>query len=174
MMAKWQSALGEYRRRSLGRAEPGRLPVLFVLCSEDLAAASLASACDPTMVLQTLGGAKNPRDEATRATLQHAVRNAGVRHVVVCGHEGCKGIEGLDGDPRKSSQTALVAQCRALVADPQIGALLREHRVRVTSLWFDEPEGDVFHCSPDGDRVELMSDREFAQRLGLDTERGEP
>ncbi|MEO5730068.1 MAG: carbonic anhydrase, partial [Byssovorax sp.] len=92
-MARWHDALRAHRRRPLTGAPDNELSnVMFVLCSESHAAAELVAAFEPALVLQLFGGARTPSDAATRATIAYAVRDRGVRHVVVCGHEGCLAV----------------------------------------------------------------------------------
>lgn len=167
-MARWHEALRSYRRIPL-EGDPANEPssVMFVLCSENYAAAALVAACEPALVLQTLGGARDPADESTRATFEHAIVKRGVRHVVVCGHQACEAVASGGTDSRCATQAAVVSQCFRLREDPCIGPLLRTHRVALRPLWFDVPEGDIFVCNFEDARVALMGEDDFGRMLAL-------
>lgn len=167
-MDRWYDALRIYRHFSLEKAtarEPR--PLMFVLCSENYAAAALVAGCEPALVLQMPGGAQNPADGTTRATFDYAIREQGVRNVVVCGHQGCRMVEPQGLDPRRATQAAVVSQCVALREDKHIGPLLSEHHVVLQPVWFDVREGDVFRCNFENERVELMSDDDLAKAFRL-------
>lgn len=160
-MMPWQDALKTYRRRSI--EERGGGPArraMFVLCSEDHAAAALVAACAPVVTLQTLGGALAPLDAAARATFEHALVREGVRHIVVCGHDGCA-AHGAAGDGAADVR----AQCRSIVGDPRVGELVRAHRVKVRALLLDEAEGDLYACDVETGRRSLLDDDDFARLL---------
>lgn len=173
-MARWQDALRGYRRIPL-EGDPPNEPsrVMFVLCSENYAAAALAAACEPGIVLQTLGGARDPADETTRATFEYAIVKAGIRHVVVCGHQGCEAVAPKAQESRRASQAAVVSQCMRLREDAYIGPLLRTHRVALRPLWFDAPEGDIFLCNVEDAGVVPMDDEDFGKMLALFAQREE-
>ena len=143
---------------------------MFVLCSENYAAAAVVAACEPAIVLQTLGGARDPSDVSTRATFEYALRRKGVRRIVVCGHLACQAVA-LEpplrqrADARTTTQADVVAQCRKLRQDARIGALLREHRVTLQAIWFDDREGDVYACDIEGRTATLMSDEDFGRLI---------
>lgn len=159
---RWQAALREYRRSSVEGDMDARAPVMFVLCAECGPAGRLVAALDPAAVLQTFGGVENPEDPAIRATIEYAVRQQGVRSILVCGHTGCR----ARAEPtREESRAAVVAQCRRLRDDRTIGALLQAHRVVVQPVLFDEAEGDVFLCSYESDRLTLLDDEAFGRLL---------
>jgi carbonic anhydrase len=165
-MSRWRDSLRAYRRRSLegdGAKEPG--DVMFVLCSENAAAAPLVAACEPAIVLQTFGGARTPADTTTRATIEYAVKQKGVRHIVVCGHEGCHAVRPRGASARAATQADAAAQAADLRRDQQIGALLRAHGVMVRALWLDEAEGDIYACDIEGRPPSLMDDEDFARML---------
>lgn len=149
------------------RIDAERSNAMFVLCSENHAAAALAAACEPALVLQTLGGARDPGDQSTRATIEYAIVAKGARHLVVCGHQGCEAVASEGQDSRYATQAALVSQCLRLREDPCIGPLLRAHRVAMRPLWFDAPEGNIFMCSLEDARVTPMGDDDFAEMLAL-------
>jgi hypothetical protein len=166
-MVAWREALRTYRRRSLESGPRAGRPLMFVLCSEDHAAAAFLAACEPAIVLQTFGGAGAAVDSATRATFEAAVRLRGVRHVVVCGHSGCRAVTVDAGvDPRMAAQAETVAQCRRLWRDPAVGAVLRDHGVTMRAIWFDEDEGDIFSCDMEGRSPTLVSDGDFVELMG--------
>ena len=96
--------------------------VMFVLCSEDYGASELVHACEPAIVLQTLGGAHDPTEPSTRATFAYAIEANAVRRVVVCGHPGCSLAQEGDKDRLGQAVSNVTAQCRALRADAFIGA----------------------------------------------------
>jgi len=165
-MAAWHEALRTYRRRSVTDLHDETSNVMFVLCSENHAAAAVVAACEPAIVLQTFGGARDPADASTRATFEYAVRLKGVRKVIVCGHLGCKAVA-LDGgaDARTKTQADVVAQCRRLRQDAYIGALLRDHGVTLHAIWFDDREGDIYTCDIEGRHATLLSDEDFGRLI---------
>ena len=163
-MLRWKEALRAYRRRSLeGHERDETRPVMFVVCSEDHDGSELVAACAPAMVLQTLGGVRTPSDASIRATFEHAVREKGVGHVIVCGHEGCSAFGPQASSEKVQLETA--AQCRSLGEDAHIGPLLREAGVKIRALWFDAPEGDVYACDVEGKPPALIDDEELARTL---------
>ena len=168
-MTGWHDALRHYRRIPLegGLAKNPRR-VMFVLCSESYAAAAVAAACEPALVHQAFGGARNPGDEATRATFEYAILKKGVRDVVVCGHDGCQAVTTHGADSRRATRSAVVSQCVGLREDEHIGPLLREHRVALRPIWFDAPEGDIFLCNLENEAVKLMGDDDFATMIGAE------
>lgn len=159
-------AIRRYRRRSLEDVAPEPLRAMFVLCSEAGAAAELVVGLRPALVLQALGGLRVPVEPGVRETFQHALVRAGVRVVFLCGHAGSAAAPIREGG-RGSSPASLAETARALVADATLGPLLREHRVAVRALWFDEPEGDVYACGIDGEPPRLLSDRDLQELLAL-------
>lgn len=108
---------------------------LFVLCPEDVASSEVVAACRPAVTLQSLGGLSHISSSSTRGTFEYAVRIAGVRRVVVCGHAGCDALSAL---------TAAFTQCRRMELDSVIGALVRAHRVLMRALWFDTSD-ELYH-----------------------------
>ncbi len=173
-MARWQDAhRGDRSIPFDGDPASERSNVMFVLCSENHAAAALAAACEPALVLQILGGARDPADESTRATVEYAIVEKGVRHVVVCGHQGCEAVASEGQDSRYATQAAVFSQCLRLREDPCVGRLLRAHRVAMRPLWFDAPEGNIFTCSLEDARVSPMSDNDFAKMLAVFAKREE-
>ena len=165
-MTPWHEALRAYRRRSLERKPYEASDVMFVLCSENHAASAVVAAWEPAIVLQTFGGARDPSDASTRATFEHAVRQHGVRRVIVCGHLGCKaGALDRGADARMATQADVVAQCRRLRQDARIGPLLSNNGVTLHAMWFDDHEGDVYNCDIEGRAATLVSDDEFRRLL---------
>ncbi len=165
-MPPWHDALQNYRRRSLQPATDAASDVMFVLCSENYAAAAVVAACEPAMVLQTFGAARDPADAAVRATFEYALRVKRVRKIVFCGHLGCQAVA-FDGDVDRLTATRaeVVAQCRKLRQDPHLGPLLRDRGVTLRIIWFDDREGDVFACDAEGKKAMLMSDDDFERLL---------
>lgn len=147
-MSEWQEALRRYRRRSIHPSSADAAGMMFILCSEDAAAAGLVAACEPALVLQAFGGVRDPSCPSTRATIEYAIRIAGVRKLILCAHQGC----------RASPCPESMEQCRALQKDPIIGALLKEHGVKLRALWFDPQDGDVYECSDERRRTWLADD----------------
>ena len=115
----------------------GQDPVMLVLCSENYAAASLVARCEPAIVFQSLGGARDPTDQAMRATFAYAIMNHRVHDVVVCGHEGCHATARWELDSERPPYAVVVSQCVALRRDDYIGSLLRDHDIALHATWFD-------------------------------------
>lgn len=163
-MAPWHEALRTDRRRSFRCDRHETSDVMFVLCSENYAASAVLAACEPAIVLQTFGGARDPSEAATRATFEYAVRSNAVRRVIVCGHLACQAVA-LDkgANARTATQADVVAQCRSLRQDSRIGALLRDHGVTLQAIWFDDREGDVYACDIEGRSATLMSDEDVGR-----------
>lgn len=163
-MAAWNDALRRYRRRSL---EPFALDdarrTMFVLCSEDAAGAALVAECNPGLVLQTLGAAREPACPSVRSAFEYAVRTLSIRHVFVCGHAGCAAA----ANEGAKARTMAARQCEGLLSDPVIGALLRAAHIRPRALWFDGCEGDVYACGVEGDGATLLSDEDLGRILQL-------
>lgn len=63
-------------------------------------------------------------------------------------------------DPRTATQADVVDQCMGLRRDEHIGALIRAHGVTMHGLWFDFPDGDVFACHLEEERMEVMDDED--------------
>jgi len=165
-MSRWQEALRVYRRRPMEGAsmeEPSN--VMFVLCSESHAAAAVVAACEPAMVLQILGGASSPLGSSAIATIEYAVKSRGVRHLVVCGHDGCRAGSASGRGDRAAMQAETARQCLDLGRDSHLAPLLRSHGVTLRALWFDEAEGDVYLCDVEGRSATLLDDRDFARML---------
>lgn len=127
--------------------------VMVVLCSEDYAAAALLASCDPAVVLQTLGGARDPADTSTRSTFDYGFALKQVRRVIVCGHVGCKARPVEEGGDARAH---VLAQCRGLLRDPHIGALLRDHRALLQGVWFDGRDGHMHACDIERGASTLM------------------
>lgn len=162
-MAPWHEALRTFRRRSL-QDNHETSDVMFVLCSENHAAAAVLASLEPAIVLQTFGGARAPSEASTRSAFEYAIGLKGVRRVVVCGHLGCQAVALDDGaDARTATQADVVAQCRRLRQDARIGGLLADHRVSLHAIWFDAREGDVYACDIEGRAATLMSDEDFGR-----------
>ena len=121
---------------------------MFVTCSESLACAELLAAFPSAYVLQRLPRGENGLDSPSRATYEYGVLGRGVRHIVFCGHGGCWG----DGGEltAEASQALVVERCHALHADERIGPMLRDERVTLQPLWFDEHEHQLYAFDVDG------------------------
>lgn len=151
-MSRWHDALRAYRRSEL-RPSP---ELVFVLCAEDHHGAALAAACGAAVVLQ--GDPKS--DGWMRRMLDRAIRR-GARRIVVCGHDHCDGTPDDVGGAR-----ATLGRAARLRTDPELGELIRAHRVAVVPIYLHAEEGDVYLCDPEG-RSKLLSDVGFAQVVGL-------
>jgi len=158
--ARWQLALRAHREAHHERLDRDHARLMFVACSESAAAASLLAAFPTAYVQQTFTGLPRDLDTATRATLEYGVLVQGVLHVVVCGHESCRG----DGDAPtpEASQAALVVRCRALVDDAHTGPILRRARVTIRALWFEEASHDIYACDFEGRPASCMEDVDLA------------
>ena len=157
--ARWQLAL-----RALREAHPDRLVrdhtrLMFVACSESAATESLLAAFPTAYVLQTLAGGPLDLDSGARATLEYGAICQGVRHIVVCGHDSCRGDD--HARTPEASQALLVARSRALVEDPLLGPMLRRARVTIRALWFDEVSSELYACDFEGRASKLMQDAEL-------------
>jgi hypothetical protein len=140
--ARWQIALRAHREAHGVPADRDHTRLMFVACSESAAATSLLATFPTAYVLQTIMGLPLDLDTGARATLEYGVVAQGVLHVVVCGHQRCRG----DGDAQtaEASQAVLAARCRALVGDAQLGPILRRAHVTMRALWFEEASRDVY------------------------------
>ena len=133
---------------------------MLVACSESIASAGLLTAFPSAYVLQTLAHGPEALDAASRATVVYGVLESGVRHVVVCGHGGCGGD---DGAPTPEvSQARVVARCRAMQADQQLGPVLRRAHVSMQALWLDDASGDVYQCDFEGRPARRLEDQHLA------------
>ena len=120
--------------------------LLVVVCSENYAAATLTEAC---MTLQGPCEMLLSPTASTRATFEYAVRSLGVRAVLVCGHEGCRGAA--------AERSRFLARCAAVREDAQLGKLLREHDVTLEALWFAGGGRGIFRCRLDDDRIDRVT-----------------
>lgn len=137
-MKDWNHSARRYPRGLFIRDEGSKADrTMFVLCSKDTGATMLAASCDPSIVLQTLGGAEDVASLSVRGTFEYALRLVGVNRVIVCGHAGCGAERAAD---------AAIRQCRRLASDSVIGRLLRDYGVSARALWFDA-KGDVCTCA---------------------------
>lgn len=156
--ALWQVALRAHRVANSGSRDHTRL--MFVVCSESAASTELLAAFPTAYALQTLTQVSPDLDAAACATLEYGALGHGVRHVVVCGHHGCRG-DGKALAP-ESSQALVVARCRALQEEAHTGPVLRRARVTMRALWFDESSHDVYACDFEGRPAKIMGDSELA------------
>jgi len=141
-------------------AEKPPLRVMFILCSEDYFGAGLIARCDAAIVLQTPGGAAAASESQARATIEYAVLQERVRHVVVLAHRGCRFCGAL---PEEAREQAL-AQWQSLTNDAFSQSLFRDHRVHVRLLWVDATSGEVFTFCADEPRLDRM-DRADVDRM---------
>ena len=154
--ARWQLALHAHREAHPERLVPDHTRLMFVVCSESTAAASVLAAFSTAYALQTLTGVSHDLDIAASATLEYGILARGVRHIVICGHDSCRG----DGDARtpEASQAVLVARCRALVDDAHMGRILRSAYVTVRALWFEQASHEIYACDFEGRPARCMDD----------------
>lgn len=140
---------------------------MFVVCSESAASSELAAAFPTACVLQTFADLVRPPDAEACAAIEYAIVFAGARHLVVCGHDGCRAT----GDAARpvTGQAHLLARCRALRAE--MGPLLRRARVTMHALWLDEVSRDVFRCDLDGHPAERISVQALAAMVSSSDER---
>ena len=142
-------------------AENSPLPAMFILCSEDYFGAGLIARCDAAIVLQTPGGAAAASESQVRATIEYAVLQERVRHVVVLAHRGCRFCGAL---PKEAREHALV-QWQSLTNDAFSQSLFRDHGIHVRLLWVDATSGDVCAFRADQERLEPMGRGDFDRML---------
>ena len=133
---------------------------MLVACSESVASTELLVAFPSAYVLQTLAHRPEELDTASRATLAYGVLASGVRHVVVCGHGGCRGDD--CAPTPEASQALVVARCRAMQADEQHGPVLRRAHVSMQALWIDDASHDLHVCDFEGRPARLLDDDDLA------------
>ena len=133
---------------------------MFVACPESVASAELLAAFPSAYVLQTLARRPGEFDAASSATVEYGVLASGVRHVVVCGHANCWGEDGARTP--EASQALVVARCRAMQADEQLGPTLRRAQVTLRALWFDDASHDVYVCDFEGLPSRRLQDGDLA------------
>ena len=158
--ARGQIALRAHREAHPDPLDRDHARLMFVACSESVAAASLLAAFSTAYVLQTLAGLPHDLDIAASATIEYGVLAQGVRHILVCGHDSCRG----DGDARtpEASQAVLVARCRSLVYGAHTGPILRRAHVTMRALWFEEASHDIYACDFEGRPAKNMADVDLA------------
>jgi carbonic anhydrase len=142
-------------------AEKSPLRAMFILCSEDYFGASLIARCDAAIVLQTPGGGAAASESQSRATIEYAVLQKRVRHVVVLAHRGCRFCGAL---PEGAREQAL-SQWAALTNDAFSQSLFREHRVHLRLLWVDATSGGICAFRADEPRLEPMGRGDFDRLL---------
>lgn len=141
-------------------------PLLVVTCAESRVVEQLRQHLPVASVLQNLGGVmprtgRSVRVQADAATVDAALEQCGVRHVVCVGHLGCRVAEGsgrVIGPP--ANETAAEARRRQRLAVEhhvftqlqRVRAYLRQRdaspTVRLTGLWVDERTGHVHAFDP--------------------------
>ena len=142
-------------------AEKSPLRAMFILCSEDYLGAGLIARCDAAIVLQTPGGAAAASESQVRATIEYAVLQERVRHVVVLAHRGGRFCGAL---PEGAREQAL-SQWQSLTNDAFSQSLFRDHRVHVRLLWLDATSGEVCAFRADEPRLEPMGRCDFDRML---------
>ncbi len=156
---QWQRVLRAYRKVRHGRVHPEHAKLMFVACSESAASTALIGAFPTAYVLQNMAGAPRELDALTRMTLEYGVLGQGVRHIVVCGHDGCRGCD--RNSELKESRDWAIERCHAMEADENVGEMLRRAGVTMQTLWLDEHSQDVHAFSLNGLRTERMSEAEL-------------
>lgn len=142
------------------RAENSPLRAMFILCSEDYFGAGLIARSDAAIVLQTPGGAAAASESQARATIEYAVLQERVSHVIVLAHRGCRLCGALPAGAREQA----LAQWQSLTNDAFSQSLFRDHSVHVRLLWVDGTSGEVFAFHPDEPCLDRM-DRGDVDRM---------
>ena len=142
-------------------AENSPLRAMFILCSEDYFGAGLIARCDAPIVLQTPGGAAAASESQARATIEYAVLQERVRHVVVVAHRGCRFCGALPAGAREQA----LGQWQSLANDAFSRSLFRDHNVHVRLLWVDATSGEVFAFHADEPRLDRMDRGDFDRML---------
>ena len=113
---------------------------LFITCSDSRIDPNLITATDPgdIFVCRNAGNIIPPHSAQTNgmaASIEYAVTALEVRHIIVCGHNGCgamKGVldpEGLEGLPQVRDWLAFAA---AAAVKDKTGALSAEEQLKLT------------------------------------------
>lgn len=141
-------------------------PLLVVACAESRVVEQLRQHLPVASVLQNIGGvmprtARSPRVQGDVATIEEALEQQGVRHVVCVGHLGCRVADGSgrfgrpapaesDGDLRSRQLRAV--EHHVFTQLQRVRAYLRQRpsapTVRLTGLWVDERTGHVHAFDP--------------------------
>lgn len=131
---------------------PNRAPrrVLFILCCDDYLGAALIAPWDAAMVLQTPGGDADTREPHSRATLEYAVLQARVRHVIVLAHQGCQWSGNVG---RENAEEKALTRWQTLMNDAFSQSLFQEHQVELRLLWTDMTSGQISQFRPDEKRL---------------------
>ena len=141
---------------------------MFILCSDDFVGAGLIAECRASIVLQTPGGAAAASEPQARATIEYAVLQERVRHVVVLAHQGCRSIRGaLPEGPREQA----LAQWQSLANDDFSRLLFHAHGVDVRMLWVDATSGEVCHWRAEERRLAPMGRGDLQRMLASIEER---
>jgi hypothetical protein len=151
--------LRAHREALPARFDQDHSRLMFVACSESAASAALIAAFPTAYVLQTLASPAHGLDVARRETLEHGVLGNGVRHIVVCGHDRCRGSHDRT---HAASQAWVVEQCRGLQVDERVGRMLRRAGVTMRALWLDEVSHDLYVCSFEGLPARVMEEADLA------------
>ena len=149
---------------SSGVVAPLPGPLLIVACAESRVVEQLRQHLPVASVLQNLGGimprsGRAARVQADAATVDAAIEDSGIRHVVCVGHLGCRIADsagrvaratGADGDARRQQQRAV--EHHVFTQLQRVRAYLRQREVapttRLTGLWVDERTGHVHAFDP--------------------------
>lgn len=123
--------------------------VMFILCSDDYLGAALIAPWDAAMVLQTPDGDADSRELLSRATLEYAVIQEKLRHIIVLAHQGCH--TAVNDGQDKALEKALV-RWQTLKNDTFSQSLFQAHRVELRLLWTDMMSGQVSEFRPDEKR----------------------
>jgi carbonic anhydrase len=154
--------------------------VLLVTCAESRLVEQLRTQLPTACVLQNLGGVlprspRAPRAATDVATIDAAIDDLGVRHVVCVGHLGCHVTQapGRYGHERHSHQgDARARDTRAI--EHHVFTQLQHFRtylrqrgthpaVRLSGLWIEEETGHVFAFDPSVRRFAPLRDFDLAR-----------
>jgi len=151
---------------SAAAAAPLPGPLLIVACAESRVVEQLRQHLPVASVLQNLGGVmprtgRAARVQADAATVDDALEQMGVRHVVCVGHLGCRIADAAVRSGRvaaeETDEEARLRQQRAVEQHvftqlQRVRAYLRQCEaapaVRLTGLWVDERTGHVHAFDP--------------------------
>lgn len=174
---------------------------LIVTCAESPVLSAFVASLDPLCVLQNLGGALpgaisgagKAGDEMTCGTIEYALNELGLRHIVLLGHSSCRvpsmrrrrerslapaqrvdepGPSWLRAARGSSScdnlsQAWLLEQMARLRDRLTAGRLATGTEVATHALWFAEDQGDLFAYSGNEERFVLASDLEMERLFSL-------
>lgn len=97
-VAEKTSADADFFARQQNSQEP---PYLWIGCADSRVPANEIVGLEPgqLFVHRNVANVVSDHDLNLQSVLQYAVENLKVRHVIVCGHYGCGGVQAAMGDP---------------------------------------------------------------------------